>query len=112
MNRKYADSLLSLMGAVSLVLLNTPFAQAANWTFQVTNSGKFPILSVEASEDGTTWGQFVGSAIQPGTTETMEWSSATDDSNCVWQVRAVYEEGRSEPASFDFCKQPTLEFSN
>ncbi|XGV99607.1 MAG: hypothetical protein ACAF41_11795 [Leptolyngbya sp. BL-A-14] len=106
----YWKPCLSLLTILALTALHTS-AQAA-WTFKVTNSGNSSIEHVEASEDGTTWGEFTGSAIAPGETGTMEWAPATDDSNCVWQVRAVYADGVSAPASFDFCKEPHLEFSN
>src|SRR5579883_179584 len=90
---------LGLFTVLSLAALNLP-AQAA-WTFKVTNNGKSTIERVEASEDGQTWGEFTGSAIEPGATETMEWAPATDNSNCEWQVRAVYADGVSAPATFD-----------
>ncbi len=101
---------LGFFTVLSLAALNLP-AQAA-WTFKVTNNGKSPIEHVEASEDGQTWGEFTGSAIAPGETGTMEWAPATDNSNCEWHVRAVYADGASAPATFDFCKEPHLEFSN
>jgi P pilus assembly chaperone PapD len=101
------------LGFVMLLSLSTlNLAAQAAWTFKVTNNGKSPIERVEASEDGKTWGAFSGSTIAPGETATMEWAPSTDNSNCVWQVRAIYADGASEPASFDFCKQPHLEFTN
>ncbi len=112
MHKKYWKPLLSLAATLSISALNMPFAKAGGWTFNITNSGQSTIMRVEASEDGETWGAFTGSEIQPGDTEKMEWSSSTDGSNCVWQVRAVYEDATSEPASFDFCKKPHIEFSN
>lgn len=112
LNYSYRKPLIGLVSAVSVFVLNMPFAHASGWTFQVTNSGSTPLLKVEASEDGETWGEFKGSSIDPGETATMEWAPATDDSNCVWQVRGVYADGSSEAAEFDFCSEPDLEFTN
>ncbi len=109
MYKKYWKPLLSLLTAtVSISALNMPFAQAAGDTFTVTNSSKSTIVRVEVSEDGSTWGRFAGSQIESGETKKLGWG--IDSSNCVWQVRAVYEDGPSEPTSFDFCKDPNIEF--
>ena len=110
MRQSLIKSGVGLFVVCSALTMSLPVRAA--WTFKVTNSGKSTIEHVEASEAGESWGEFTGSSIEPGATETMEWAPATDDSNCAWKVRAVYKDGPSEPATFDFCKEPHLEFTN
>jgi hypothetical protein len=110
-SKKLRKPLLSLISAVSVFALNMPFAQAVPWTFKVTNSGKSAISKIEVSEDGKSWGSVGGSSLKPGETSTFEWDTSTKDSICLWHIRAVYADGPSDPAPFDFCKETDLEFN-
>ena len=80
---------------------------AAAYDFTVTNSTEVKITTVEASEDGKTWGKFdMGTGLAAGASRKITWNSSTDDSGCEWQVRATYADGSaSEPTKFDFCKE-------
>ncbi len=110
-NKNFRNPLLSLISAASVFALNMPFAEAASWTFKVTNSGKSAISKIEVSEDGKSWGNVGGSSLKPGETSTFEWDPSTDNSSCTWKIRAVYADGPSEAAPFDFCKETDLEFN-
>ncbi|MEB3337173.1 MAG: hypothetical protein VKJ46_06920 [Leptolyngbyaceae bacterium] len=101
-----------LAAVVSASAFNVSFAKANGWTFTVTNSGDSKIQRIEVSEDGREWGVFEDSSINPGKTSTFEWDASTNNSGCVWQIRAVYKDGPSEPAAFNFCKETELEFDN
>jgi len=87
---------------------------ASAYDFTVTNSTKVKITSVEASEDGKSWGKFdMGAGLAAGASSKITWDSATDESGCEWQVRASYADGsESEPSKFDFCeKDLDIEFT-
>ena len=43
---------------------------------------------------------------------TLEWDSSTNNSYCVWKLRAIYSDGPSETENFDFCEQTEIEFDN
>ena len=58
------------------------------------------------------WGAFDDSAINTGEEITLEWDSSTDNSYCVWKLRAIYADGPSETANFDFCEETEIEFDN
>lgn len=109
--KKLQKPLLGLISAVSIFALNMPFAQASAWTFKVTNSGKSAISKIEVSEDGKSWDPVGGSSLKPGETNTFEWDPSTDNSSCTWSIRAVYADGPSDPAPFDFCEETDLEFN-
>ncbi len=110
-NKNFRNPLLSLISMASVFALNMPFAEAAGWTFKVTNSGKSAISKIEASEDGKSWGPFGDSSLKPGETTTFEWAPSTDNSGCTWKLRAIYADGPSDAASFDFCKETDIEFN-
>lgn len=76
------------------------------YEFNITNSTAVKITSVEASEDGKTWGKFdMGAGLAAGASTKITWDSSTDNSGCEWQVKAGYADGSaSAPAKFDFCK--------
>jgi hypothetical protein len=112
MFKKYWKPLTGLVATLSISSLNIPRAEA-EYTFQVTNSGKHPIYSIEVAEgNSNNWGYFSQSGIDPGDTVQLVWGSHTDNSLCVWKLRAVYSDGPSEAASFDFCKSTHIEFDN
>ena len=76
------------------------------YEFNITNSTAVKITSVEASEDGKTWGKFDMSAgLAAGASTTITWDSSTDNSGCEWMVKASYADGSvSAPTKFDFCE--------
>lgn len=85
----------------------------AEYKFDVHNNSDQDIVTLEASQDGTTWGEFdIGSGIPSGETSTLVWDSSTDDGNCEWEFRATFAEGYVSPAStLDFCEDElTIEF--
>ncbi len=86
---------------------------ANGYRFKVTNNGDKPILRIEACEIGkSNWGRFANSAIRPGDTITLEWDKSTDNTDCRWRLRAVYSDGPSEAATFNFCEETEIEFNN
>jgi hypothetical protein len=87
------------------------------WDFSVTNNGVKDIVGLEAIEmsNGSAvgdWRPFANSAIAPGSTSAFKWGSSTENTSCTWAIRAVYADGYSAPASFDFCKEANLVFNN
>jgi hypothetical protein len=105
---------MGLVAGLVIPVLNVPSALANGWEFSVTNSGSSVISRIEAAEKGSKrWLPFTESDIRPGETITLEWDSSTNDSDCVWKLRAVYADGSvSKSAAFDFCKETNLEFDN
>ncbi len=77
------------------------------YEFTVTNSTAVKITSVEASEDGKSWGAFdMGGGLAAGASATITWDESTDESGCAWQVRASYADGsESVEAEYDFCEE-------
>ena len=67
-----------------------------------------------ASEDGKEWGSFdVGRAgIPAGATTTLKWDKSTNNSDCKWYIKAVFDDGSETKAKkFDFCEEDLeLEF--
>lgn len=90
----------------------------SEWDFTVTNNGARDIVRLEAIEisNGSPvgdWRSFSGSSIAAGGgTSAFRWSSSTDNTSCTWAIRAVYVDGYSTPAEFDFCKETNLVFNN
>ena len=87
---------------------------AAAYDFTVTNSTEVKIISIEASEDGKTWGKFnIGTGLAADESTKITWDASTDESVCEWQVRADYADGsKAAPAKFDFCeKDLEIEFT-
>ncbi len=105
----------SLVGFVATLvpLMNAPLALADSWTFTVTNEGKSTIERIEAAEEGDNeWRRFVNSEIAPGETSTFEWDASTENTSCSWKLRAIYADGPSEAATFNFCESTNLVFDN
>jgi hypothetical protein len=97
--------------AAALVLASG--SAMAEYQFDVHNNSDQKIVTLEASEDGESWGEFdIGSGIDSGDTSTLMWDSSTDDGNCEWEFRATFEEGYVSPSStLDFCEDElTIEF--
>lgn len=86
---------------------------AEGYSFKVKNTTKDTIKKLLASTDGENYGNFdVGKGIKPGETVTLVWDKKTDDSDCEWFFKAVFEDGEeSEAEAFDFCEDDLeLEF--
>lgn len=90
--------------AIALALMSG--SALAEYSFDVHNNSDQRIVTLEASEDGSSWGEFdIGSGIASGETMTLTWDESTDDSSCEWEFRATFEEGYvSEPSVIDFCE--------
>lgn len=84
------------------------------YSFKVHNTTKDKITKLLASEDGDEYGSFdVGRAgIAPGQTMTLKWDKSTNNTNCHWFIKAVFEDGSETKAKkFDFCEEDLeLEF--
>lgn len=86
---------------------------ANSWTFTVENAGNEKIQRIEAAEIGSSvWREFTGSAINTGEEITLEWDSSTNNTSCTWKLRAIYADGASEAAPFDFCEETEIVFDN
>jgi hypothetical protein len=92
-----------LVLAFALAMLST--SAMAEYTFAVSNNSDQRIVAIEASENGSSWGNFdIGRGIPSGETISLVWDSSTDDGNCEWAFRATFAEGYvSEPSVIDFC---------
>ena len=101
--------------ALSLMSVTVGHAKSTNdYKFKVHNNTKHAIKKVLVSEDGKTYGAFnIGDGIEAGATEELVWDKSTDNGNCEWHFKAVFDNGEeSEPVKFDFCeKNLVLEFS-
>jgi hypothetical protein len=89
-------------------------ASDEEYSFTVRNTTEDKITKLLASEDGEKYGSFdVGRAgIPAGKTVTLKWDKSTNDSNCEWFIKAVFEDGSETKAKkFDFCEEDLeLEF--
>ncbi|MCU1265775.1 MAG: hypothetical protein JWM21_2093 [Acidobacteria bacterium] len=101
----------------ALVLMSFAASYAhtqVSYTFKVHNKSKNKIVKLLASEDGKAYAKFdIGDGIAGGETATLEWDKSTDNGNCEWHFKAVFDDAEeSEPATFDFCeKNLVLEFN-
>ena len=85
------------------------------YTFTVHNGTDSTIKKLLASEDGENYGFFnIGKGIAPGATASLVWDQSTDEGNCEWFFKAVYDDGsESEPVAIDFCEEDLeLEFTD
>jgi hypothetical protein len=99
---------------VAFALATMSSAVHAEYSFKVTNNTEEKIVSLEASTDGETWGEFdVGKGIKAGETTKLVWDASTDDSDCEWFFRATFaDDSVSEEVAFDFCEKDLhLEFN-
>jgi hypothetical protein len=81
---------------------------AEEYSFTVHNPTNDKITKLLASQDGEHYGSFdVGRAgIEPGQTVSLNWDKSTNDSNCEWFIKAVFDDGSETPAKkFDFCEE-------
>jgi hypothetical protein len=109
-------SLLACALVLASFAVNTAHAYKSNtvdYRYKVHNISKNTILALMVSEDGKTYGKFdIGDGIAPGETATLVWDKSTDNGNCEWWIKAVFDDGEQSPAKkFDFCeKDLELEF--
>lgn len=111
--KTYLKTALSIAVAFTLSAAASLNAADGNYSFKVTNTTKEKITKLLASTDGKNYGNFdVGKGIKPGETITLVWDKKTDESDCEWFFKAVFEDGEeSEPEAFDFCEDDLeLEF--
>jgi hypothetical protein len=78
------------------------------YSFTVHNTTNDKITKLLASQDGEKYGTFdVGRAgIGPGQTVSLNWDKSTNNSNCEWFIKAVFDDGSETPAKkFNFCEE-------
>ena len=113
-NSKFGK-LLMLATALTLMSFTASFAQPnADYKFKVHNNTKNDIKKIMVSEDGKKWGLFdIGDGIKAGATDELVWDKSTDNGNCEWTFKAVFDnDEESEAVKFDFCeKNLVLEFN-
>jgi hypothetical protein len=103
-------SVVVALTAMAVASLN---AADGGYSFKVKNTTDTKITKLLASTDEKDYGNFdIGKGIKPGETITLVWDKKTDNSDCEWFFKAVFEDGEeSEAESFDFCeKDLELEF--
>lgn len=118
MKRNFWKPLTGLVAAFSVSVLNVSVAQAGD-TYYVTNNAKVPILYMEKAFENASgpvedwqWQKIPGSDIEPGETKEGPIINAGSGTGCKHEMRAIYEDGPSEPVKVDFCQDdPHLEFS-
>lgn len=100
--------------ALLAIALLAAATSASAYDFTVTNGTEVKIVSIEATEDGKTWGKFnIGAGLVAGASMKITWDASTEESVCEWKVRASYADGsEAAPAAFDFCeKDLKIEFT-
>ena len=112
--KTYLKSALSIAVAFAVMAVASLNAAEGNYSFKVKNTTKHTIKKLLASTDDKNYGNFdVGSkGIKPGETITLVWDKKTDNSDCEWFFKAVFDDGEeSEAEAFDFCEEDLeLEF--
>jgi len=109
----YLKSALSIAVAIAVMAVASLNAAEGNYKFKVKNTTKETIKKLLASTDDKDYGNFdIGKGIKPGETVTLEWDKKTDNTDCEWFFKAVFEDGdESEAEKFDFCEEDLeLEF--
>ncbi len=114
MTKRLTRNLSLTLGSLALVIAPTAVLANQAWTFTVTNSGRNPITRLEVRESGSSnWEPFgTVSNLSPGEEATFEWGSADENRSCTWSIRAIYADGPTPPASFNFCEETNLVFDN
>jgi len=85
----------------------------SEYSFKVHNTTKDRIKKLLVSEDGGKYGTFdIGKGIGPDKTVTLQWDKSTNNSDCEWLIKAVFDDGsETPPKKFDFCEEDLeLEF--
>ena len=111
--KTYLTKAFSVAVAFALLAVAPLTAADGNYSFKVKNTTKQTIKKLLASTDDKDYGDFdIGKGIKPGETVTLAWDKKTDDSDCEWFFKAVFDDGEeSESESFDFCEEDLeLEF--
>ena len=88
-------------------------SEESQYSFKVHNTTKDRIKKLLVSEDGEKYGTFdIGRGIGPDKTVTLEWDKSTNNSDCEWLIKAVFDDGsETPPKKFDFCEEDLeLEF--
>ena len=109
----YLKTAVCAVVAFAIAASTSLIAAESNYSFKVKNTTKETITKLLASEDGKSYGNFdVGKGIKPGETVTLQWDKKTDESDCEWYFKAVFDDGEeSEAVKFDFCEDDLeLEF--
>ena len=102
-----------MLASLALSTAHASKAPTVDYNFKVHNVGRNVILALMVSENGKNYGKFdIGDGIEPGETVTLVWDKSTDNSNCEWYIKAVFDDGEQSPAKkFDFCEDDlVLEF--
>ena len=113
MKTYFLKSALSIAVAVAVMAVASLSAADGNYSFKVKNTTKHKITKLLASTDDKNYGNFdIGKGIKPGETVTLVWDKKTDEGDCDWFFKAVFEDGEeSEAEAFDFCEEDLeLEF--
>ena len=111
--KNYFTKACSVAVAFGLLAIATLTAADGNYSFKVKNTTKHTITKLLASTDDKDYGNFdIGKGLKPGETVTLVWDKKTDDSDCEWFFKAVFDDGEeSEAVKFDFCEEELeLEF--
>ena len=111
--KTYFTKALSMAVAFAMMAAVSLNAADGNYSFKVKNTTKNTITKLLASTDDKDYGDFdIGKGIKPGETITLVWDKKTDNSDCEWFFKAVFDDGEeSEAESFDFCEEDLeLEF--
>ena len=96
--------------ATALLLMSFTLGIArtnVDYKFKVHNNTRHDITKIMVSEDGKKWGYFdIGDGIAAGETEELVWDKSTDNGNCEWEFKAVFDnKEESEPVEFNFCEK-------
>ena len=99
-----------LLLATALLMMSFTLGVArtnVDYKFKVHNNTKHDITKILVSEDGKKWGYFdIGNGIAAGDTEELVWDKSTDNGNCEWEFKAVFDnKEESEPVEFNFCEK-------
>ncbi len=111
--KTYFKSALSIAVAVAVMAVASLSAADGNFSFKVKNTTDNTIKKLLASTDDKNYGNFdIGKGIKAGETVTLAWDKKTDNSDCEWFFKAVFDDGEeSEAVAFDFCEDDLeLEF--
>lgn len=102
-----------VLASVVMIFTAVGAGATADYRFKVSNNTEQTIKKVLVSEDGKKYSYFdIGDGIDPDEVVTLVWDKSTDEGNCEWIFKAVFDDGsESKPVAFDFCeKNVTLEF--
>ena len=110
---KHLAKTISVAVACAVLAAATLTAADSDYKFKVKNTTKQTITKLLASTDDEDYGNFdIGKGIKPGETIELVWDKETDNTDCEWFFKAVFDDGEeSEAEKFDFCEEDLeLEF--